>query len=261
MSQLRLLLPGPAEVGDLEGNRSEALQALADLYAYPSPVPPTGWVRASMVATVDGSAAGPDGRSESISSPADRAVFTVLRALADVVLVGAGTARAERYRLPVPNPEFTDRRRDAGQAAAPVLALVTVSGSVPDPQSLFAPGAPTLLVTCAGADVASLRARFGAGRVVVAGERDVDPALAVAQLAGRGLTRVLLEGGPTLLGAAMADGRLDELCLTTTPTLAAGQGPRIAHGLPAGRRLRLGHLVEADGSLLTRWVAVPTGRT
>ena len=53
MSELRLLLPGPAVVGDLTGDRADALQALADLYAYPDPIPARGWVRANMVATID----------------------------------------------------------------------------------------------------------------------------------------------------------------------------------------------------------------
>jgi riboflavin biosynthesis pyrimidine reductase len=68
---------------------------------------------------------------------------------------------------------------------------------------------------------------------------------------------VLVEGGPTLLGSLAAAGRLDELCLTWSPLVVAGDGPRIAHGAPAGLQLRPAHLLEADGLLLGRWIVLP----
>lgn len=55
------------------------------------------WLRVNMVATLDGSAQGPDGRTGSINNEVDVAVFQQLRRTADVILVGAGTARAEEY--------------------------------------------------------------------------------------------------------------------------------------------------------------------
>ncbi len=257
MSDLRLLLPGPAVVGDLDGSRGEALQALADLYAYPDPVPAAGWVRANMVATLDGSAVDAAGSSRGISAPADQAVLGVLRALADVVLVGGGTVRAEDYRPLPARPAFAERRAAAGQAPAATLAVVTRSGDLDPASPLLAPGAATLVVTCEAAPLARVRDVAGAERVVVAGGSEVDPHAVAAALAERGLRRVLAEGGPTLLGGLAAAGRLDELCLTWSPLIVAGNGPRIAHGAPAGLRLRPAHLLEADGLLLGRWVVVP----
>jgi riboflavin biosynthesis pyrimidine reductase len=256
MSAIRLLLPGNAEVGRLDPDSSpseDVLQALADLYAYPVPVRESGWVRASMVSTLDGSASGADGRSGSVNTVADRVVFGVLRGLADAVLVGAGTARAEGYRQPVAKPVFADRRFAAGQTTEPVLAIVTRSGRLPD-QALFGPPNPSLVITCEAADLAALRRTAGRDRVLVAGEQDVDPVLAVAGLAALGLPRILLEGGPTLLGRVVAAGRLDELCLTWSPTLAGGEGPRISHGPAADLRLRPAHLAECGGTLLGRWL-------
>jgi riboflavin biosynthesis pyrimidine reductase len=257
VTELRLLLPGPALVGDLERHRADALQALADLYAYPDPVPRGGYVRANMVATLDGAAGDATGSSRGISGPADVAVLGVLRALADVVLVGARTARAEDYRPLPARPAFTERRAAAGQSPAAVVAVVTGSGELDAGSPLWAPGAASLVVTCEGAPLARLRALAGEERVVVAGEDAVDPVRAVAALAGRGMRRVLVEGGPTLLGEVMAAGVLDELCLTWSPVAIGGQAPRIAHGAPAGLRLRAAHLLEADGLLLGRWTAVP----
>ncbi len=260
MSQLRLLLPGAAVVGDLDEDRVDALHALADLYAYPDPVPVGGWVRATMVSTLDGSASGADGLSGTIGGAADKAVFSALRGLADVVLVGAGTARAEEYRRPVAKPDFAERRTNAGQWPAPTLAIVTRSGELPRPapESLFGGPEGAFVVTCAAADLAAIRAVAGADRVIVAGEDDVDPVIAVAQLAARGMRRVLLEGGPTLLGRTIAAGRLDEVCLTLSPLLVGGTGPRIAHGPAAGMRLRVAHLIACDDVLLGRWLVVRT---
>jgi riboflavin biosynthesis pyrimidine reductase len=254
-----MLLPGSAVVGDLDTNRADVVQALGDLYAYPTPVPASGWVRANMVSTLDGSANGPDGGSGALGGSADRAVFGVLRGLADVILVGAGTARAEGYHRPAASPDFAERRAASGQRAAPALAVVTRSGRLSGADDLLAPDADTIVVTCACADVPSLRSRFGQRRVIVAGEQDVDPVLATAQLAARGMPRILLEGGPTLLGRFVAAARLDELCLSISPLLVAGDGPRIAHGdAPATAgpplRVRPAHLVECDGLLLGRWL-------
>jgi riboflavin biosynthesis pyrimidine reductase len=253
VTRLRLLLPGAADVGELTGSDDDVLQALADLYAYPTPLPDRGWVRASMVSTLDGSAAGADGLSGSISGAADRAVFRVLRGVADVVLVGAGTVRREGYRAPTANSDFADRRVRAGQAPAPLLAVVTRSGDLDAGTGLLDGPSPVLVVTTAGADLDRLRSRVGTDRVVVAGEHDVDPGTAVAELAGRGLRRILLEGGPGLLGQVIAARRVDEMCLTVSPHLVAGEGPRIAHGPGGDLDLRLSHLVEADGLLLGRW--------
>jgi riboflavin biosynthesis pyrimidine reductase len=257
VSDLRLLLPGPAVVGNLAEHRADALQALADLYAYPDPVPPRGHVRANMVATLDGSARDTDGSSRGISGRADQAVLGVLRALADVVLVGARTARAEDYRPLPARPAFTERRAAAGQRPAAVVAVVTSSGGLDAASPLWAPGAASLVVTCEAAPLARLRSLAGDERVVVAGREAVDAERAVAALAERGLRRVLVEGGPTLLGAVAAAGVLDELCLTWSPLVVAGEHPRIAHGAPAELRLRAAHLLEAGGLLLGRWTVVP----
>ena len=254
MTALRMLLPGTAQVGDLHRDREATLQAVADLYAYPDPLDSRGWVRANMVATLDGAASGGDGRSGSISAPADTAVFGVLRALADVILVGAGTVRAEGYGPAKPRQAFADRRAAAGQAPAPALAVVTRSGFVPGDTGLFTGDVPTYVVTTAGADLDRLRSLAGGEQVIVAGDAEVDVADAVAALAARGLRRILLEGGPTLLGSALAAGRVDELCLTWSPLLVGGDAPRIAVGPQVRLAARPAHLIAADDLLLGRWL-------
>ncbi len=208
-----------------------------------------------MVTSLDGAASGPDGVSGSIHGPADHRVFEVLRAVADVVLVGAGTVRAEGYRRVAVGPALRPGRAARGQAADLVLAVVSSSGNLPD-AVLDAPRAPLLLTTADGARRGGLVQRLGAERVVVAGADEVDPERALDALAERGLVRVLAEGGPRLLGALLAQDRVDELCLTTSPLLVgAGPGRMVdGHGSAMARPARLVHLLHARGELLARWV-------
>jgi riboflavin biosynthesis pyrimidine reductase len=92
--------------------------------------------------------------------------------------------------------------------------------------------------------------------VVVAGHTDVDIAAVLDNLAGRGLHRVLTEGGPQLLAHIVRAGALDELCFTMTPMLVGGYATHILDGAPIGdSRWQLAHLIEDAGTLLTRWVA------
>jgi riboflavin biosynthesis pyrimidine reductase len=93
-------------------------------------------------------------------------------------------------------------------------------------------------------------------RVVTAGDgMGVDPARAVRALADLGLTRLLTEGGPRLLGQLVAAGVLDELCLTVSPMLTAGDAQRIAGGpsVVVPRRFTLVSLLEEEGFLFSRY--------
>ncbi|GIG39727.1 dihydrofolate reductase family protein [Cellulomonas phragmiteti] len=222
-------------------------------------------VRANMVTSVDGAATGGDGRSGTLGTPADRRVFAVLRALADVVLVGAGTVRAEGYReLPVPE-HLRAARAAAGLPARIELAVVTRRGEVP-PGLRDGPHPPYVVTGTAGAG--PTRDAVGPERtLVVPGVDDPDaPDLraAVATLAERGLRHVLAEGGPHLLGDLLAADVVDELCLTTGPLVVAGDAPRLAVGpapLDPARRAHLRHLLHAtDGTLLACWdLRAPVG--
>src|SRR5699024_10261627 len=121
---MRLLYPAVEEPAELDDDE------LARVYAYPDPAAPgRGWVRANFVSTLDGSATGPDRLTGSINTTPDRVVFALLRSLADVILVGAGTARAEGYRPPEADPRWAGIR--VGRPSAPAMAVVTRSGLLP----------------------------------------------------------------------------------------------------------------------------------
>ncbi|MEV5438884.1 pyrimidine reductase family protein [Streptomyces sp. NPDC052682] len=236
-----------------------SLAELAAAYAYPQAAAEgrRPWLRANMVATLDG-AAQHEGRSQPISSAADMRIFGTLRALADVVVVGAETVRQEGYRPARARAEFAAAREAAGQGPAPAIAVVTAGLDLDFSLPLFtSPLVPTLILTGAAAEPDRVAAAERAGAwVVVAGDgAGVDPARAVRALAELGHTRLLTEGGPRLLGQLVAAGVLDELCLTVSPMLTAGDAQRIAGG-PAVRvpqRFALASMLEEDGFLFTRY--------
>ncbi|KUO20762.1 pyrimidine reductase family protein [Streptomyces dysideae] len=250
-----------ADIGLVD--REWSLGELAVAYAYPDlgSEPETGgrraWVRANMVSTLDG-AAQHDGRSQPISCAADMRIFGTLRGLADVVLVGAETVRQEGYRPARARAEFAAARAAAGQGPAPTIAVVSAGLDLDYTLPLFtSPLVPTLILTGAAAAPDRIAAAEKAGaRVVTAGDGvGVDPARAVRALADLGHTRVLTEGGPRLLGQLVAAGVLDELCLTVSPMLTAGDAQRIAGGpsVAVPRRFALVSLLEEDGFLFSRY--------
>ena len=205
---------------------------LTEVYAAPR----TPWLRANMVATVDGAATGESGKSGSINNPADKQVFDTLRVLADAIVVGAGTARAEGY----------------GPAAKPIV-LVSRRADVP-PKLRGAALGQVLMATVSGSEgLAEARDLLGADHVLTLGSHTVDLALLKQTLVERGLVDLLSEGGPHLLGDLLRQGVADELSATVVPRLLAGDHARILAGAPLDVPLSLHTLLEQDGTLLARW--------
>ncbi|GAA0388655.1 pyrimidine reductase family protein [Streptomyces luteireticuli] len=254
---MRRLFPSPTAPADLE-NREWGFDELADAYAYPAATAAgRPWLRANMVSSLDG-AAHHEGRSQPLSSSADMRIFGTLRALADAVVVGAETVRQEGYRPARAREAFAARRAALGQPPAPVIAVVSAGLDLDFSLPLFTgPLVPTLVLTGEAAPAERRDAARAAGaEVVVAGEgRTVDVARIPELLAARGLTRLLTEGGPRLLGQFAAAGVLDELCLSLAPMVAAGAAPRIAGGPPleVPERFGLASILEEDGFLFTRY--------
>ena len=203
----------------------------------------------NMVASIDG-AATVEGLSAGLSGTADKAMFAALRAQADVILVGAGTANAERYRRP-----RTSRAR---------IAVVSGSLSVDADLPLFAASAEAaalpLIVTAGGADGAGAARFDGRAELLRAGDERVDLRAALEELCSRGVGVVLCEGGPTLNGSLLAADLVDEINLTHAPLAVGSAAPRIAAASAASlaqagpHEFELEHVIADDDVLFVRWI-------
>jgi len=252
---LRSLLPEATDQVDLAEMYSREVR------------PPDGrpFVRVNMVSTLDGAIA-LGGRAGEISGPADRALLFVLRSLADLVLVGAGTVRAENYG-PVKLPEGVQQTRvGRGQSPLPRLAVVTQRVDLDFGSRLFVGSSQRpIVIAPRGADARALEKARLVADVVVSGTETVDLPSAMAALGDSGISHILCEGGPNLNASLVAASLVDELCLTLSPKLALGKAQGLVRGWlenhtagligqPVAGLMALGlvHVLEEDGFLFLR---------
>ncbi|MET4052251.1 riboflavin biosynthesis pyrimidine reductase [Frigoribacterium sp. PvP054] len=240
---LRVLhaLERPTDVGlELDIDDAGAPARIRELYDPPRET----WLRLNLIAAVSGDAAGSDGTSETLSNATDRTILAAIRALADGVLVGAASVRAEGYRVPKSSR----------------LVVVTSSGDLSghrmDPTE-----AERVVVVCPSSARARVRETLGeaiwAAAAVLTAPDDggrLEPAAILRCLRDQRLRSLVCEGGPSLAGQFLRDGLVDELCLSTSPVV-------IGSGLPVFGRERfdpaslvLGQLlVDEQSTLYARW--------
>lgn len=200
-----------------------ATPELIDLAArYPWPEGP--WLRSQMVMTLDGATVGPDGLSGSISGKADKAVFLETRRLADAVLVGAATIRAERYTPMRAKAQWQQTRAEIGAAPAPRIVIVSASLDLPWDEPLFSESDfPITVATIEDADSQALAVARNHSKVVHFGIGEVDVVALVEWMRAEGLQRVVCEGGEVLLDQLVRADLVDEMNLTIAPMVVAGK--------------------------------------
>lgn len=218
----------------------------------PEPSGPAVRIRGVMIASVDGTTT-VDGRSGPLGTPVDRLVYDAMRARADVILVGSGTALGEGYG-PARIAQVWSDRRDR-----PAPSVVILTRSLPDRLIAHCRDAGPGLEIAATSTTPTERvdaAREAGVTVHVMADRPFGDALRDL-MAGLGAGEVSFEGGPGLLGRFLADGLVDELVLSIAPEIiVGGHGPGLAPG-PAELRvpLRVATAFSCPrGGLYTRWV-------
>jgi riboflavin biosynthesis pyrimidine reductase len=221
---------------------------LVELYRYPDDG--RRRLRTNFVASLDGSVQGADGRSGGINTPSDHHVFALHRALADAVVVGAGTVRHEGYRAVDLQPWQRELRARLGLHPFPTLVIITASANL-DP-SIATPahgeGGPVMIITTGGKRDDDLAPFRSAGITVVEHGDWIDLEAALDRLAEAGRPRLLCEGGPGLHRDLLAAGLVDELSLTLAPVVVGGVGLRTTSGpgLPAALPFDLAFALCAD---------------
>jgi len=183
-------------------------------------------MRVSMIRAADGSAVGRDGTARTLNGPEDLRILRTNRSLADVVIVGAQTARVDAYGDIRLGPSLVAEREACGQSRLPDLAIITR-----DPQRVpqgLDPERTWIFTT-------------------------VDLPEIVDTLWEAGHRHLLCEGGPAIARLAIASGLVDDYCLTTSP-YPSGPGPMVPD-VPAQMQ-RTRHL-EGGGFVMERWSAAP----
>jgi riboflavin biosynthesis pyrimidine reductase len=228
--------------------------ALRDVFAYPDGLRHPR-LRANFIASIDG-AVTLDGSGRKLGTPTDRRVFIRLREVADVVLVGASTAKSKPYADIQMSAEAQTWRCSHGMAAALPVAVVSSRGVIP-PHLLNNSTVPPIVLVSAMAGHAARRALERSGAHVTELEEGRISSAAIRNALGAlGLNRVLVEGGPTLFSQLVSDNEIDEVCLTTSPMVVAGPARRIAatDNHVEIHMERKDILLGGDGTVIVRWV-------
>jgi 2,5-diamino-6-(ribosylamino)-4(3H)-pyrimidinone 5'-phosphate reductase len=231
------------------------------------------YVVINMVVSLDGKVT-VQGKASSIGSSMDRTLMRNLRAQVDAVMVGAGTLRAEKLRLDVPE-ELAGERASRELEPQPLGVIVAGSGDVPLPRNLVTSSFDNLLILVSSEE--PLKEGFGAlasrasvevvPRQITSGSQ-LDLGRALETLKERYAVEVLLvEGGPTLNHALICAGLVDELFLTLAPKLLGGVRPgalTILEGLDVPpQKSPSPELVSVhlfDDELFLRYTLHPPGR-
>jgi riboflavin biosynthesis pyrimidine reductase len=238
--RLRRVFPDAAVSIDLDSEDADV--RIADIYRPPR----ADWLRLNLVGTLSGSATGPDGTSDSITSPIDRKILRTIRSLADIVLVGAASVRVEGYFVP----------RRAG------LAVVSRTGDFSGHRITSKGDRGPLVVLCPAASVDRARATIGDPRAQILAVPDEDGSLSapaiLAALRSAGYASIVAEGGPEIAAHLIRGGVVDEVCLTTSPQLNGAGLPLFGSHEFAPIPLELHQLLLDDtGAMYARW-GVPT---
>lgn len=228
-------------VGDapLDLETPGALDRLTELYRPARP----DWVRLNLIGSVNGSAGGTDGTSETLSNPLDRQILRIIRDHGDVVLVGAASVRVEGYFLP----------RNAA------LAVVTSSGDLAGHRITTTGQRGPLLILCPASASETVRRTLGDSPAQILTLPDTDGQIApgdmLSSLRQAGYSSVVVEGGPSLAGQLIDAGLVDELCLSTSPILGGTAIPLFGTAEFARRRLKLTQMLADESSgLYARWL-------
>ena len=220
-----------------------------------APVSDRPWVMCNMISSADGGIA-VQGTSGGLGGDGDKAVFSALRSIPDVIIVASGTVIAEDYSTPQTPEDLQADRRARGQREHPRLAIVTRSLSIDPGHQVFAADARPLIITTNNSDASARDELDEVADIITAGDDDVDVLNALQQLRDGGTKTVLLEGGPTLNGAFVDADLVDELLLSVAPFLLGGESPRIINHSNIGqlRDLRLERTLLEDGTLFHRYL-------
>ncbi len=223
------------------------------------------YVLASAACSLDGYLDDASGERLMLSGEADLDRVDEVRAGVDAILVGAGTVRADNPRLLVRSEQRRRARRERGEPANPAKVVISSAGELDPGAAFFTAGEARRLVYTPDAGAEAARARLGAvAEVVGAGDpmdpRRLDPGRLLADLGGRGVRRLLVEGGSAVHTLFLTADLVDELHLVIAPFFVGDPAaPRFvgpgAFPRGPGRPMRLREARPVGEVVLLRYLA------
>ena len=185
---------------------------------------PHEWVRSNLVLSLDGAIADRSGSSRGLSTPSDKTVLRVLRAISDVVIVGGRTARQERYSATPLHPSVSRLA-----TSLPRLAVISLSCQFQPTDDMFTTSTRPIVLTTRGGSTMAPEWLHERAQVVIT-DADITGTWVRDVLFDMSLTRVVVEGGPTIQRLMLADNVVDEIDVTLAPTIVGLGVPSKALG-------------------------------
>ena len=210
------------------------------------------WVTLNMISSINGVATS-SGLSGELGSKGDKLIFNSLRASADFILLGAGTAKAEKYGMPNISEDAQIRRTSRGQTDIPRLVIISKRLEFDDDLKFLnalndGASATPIIYTTQNAPAKNKTWLSERAEIREAGKENIDLAEVISDLKGK---IILVEGGPTLNGHLLEADLIDELCLTLSPMIVNENGPHIISGdLKQPKNMKLIQVLADEDSML-----------
>ncbi|MFI5924771.1 RibD family protein [Micromonospora sp. NPDC051543] len=222
------------------------------------PASPRPYVLLSCATSIDGYIDDASDQRLLLSNEDDLDRVDAVRAGCDAILVGAATVRRDDPRLLVRSAARRTERLACGQPASPVKVTLTAGGDLDPTARFFTAGDSTRLVYCASGALDKTRERVGGLATVIDGGEPVDLGGVLADLAARGVRRLMVEGGGTVHAQFLTAGLADELHLVVAPFFVGDRrAPRFVDEgrFPwnPGRRARLAETRQIGDVVLLRY--------
>lgn len=212
-----------------------------------------------MVTSIDGTTM-IDGHVGALTGPDDQEVLIGAREHADVVIAGAATVAAEGYEGLL-GDDAKARRQERGLRPEPILAIVSLVPQTLEGRGVFShPGLD--VVVCSPPDTADAVRGLGAAHLatesIVVGDELVPDTRALVRSLARdhGARRIVVEGGPRVLGWTLAQGGLDQCVVVVSPLIHGGRPAPLTGGVDLGEhgaRMRVGSNITRGDFIFTRY--------